>query len=200
LGPYFEGQTKGSYCGLASAAIVMNALIQHEEREQIRQDELSLFVEENITFHHKMKYGLTLDQVATMLQYYGFHALIRSNSDPNELGKLLRNDLAKYMATQPSGSNSTSNTPLAFFICNFWRQFPDHRGGHFSPIAAFDPETDQLLLLDVATSRFPPHWIALQNLVPSMARNDSTVNRPRGYMLVSLHDLNEPSPSLEKTL
>ena len=49
------------------------------------------------------------------------------------------------------------NQPLRFIICNFWRQFETdkrtYHGGHFSPIAAYDKESDMVLIMDTASYR-----------------------------------------------
>ena len=31
--------------------------------------------------------------------------------------------------------------------------------GHFSPIGGYDAASDQVLLLDVARFKYPPHWV-----------------------------------------
>lgn len=56
--------------------------------------------------------------------------------------------------------------------------------GHYSPIGAYDEDTDSVLILDVARFKYPPHWVKLQDLYISMRYLDSTTKKPRGWMLL----------------
>lgn len=39
--------------------------------------------------------------------------------------------------------------------------------GHFSPIGAFDRDTDMVLIMDVARFKYPPHWVSSSPPCPS---------------------------------
>ena len=52
--------------------------------------------------------------------------------------------------------------------------------GHFSPIGGYDAASDQVLLLDVARFKYPPHWVPLPLLLDAMGRQDAATGRPRG--------------------
>mmetsp|Transcript_21787 Transcript_21787/g.18084 ORF Transcript_21787/g.18084 Transcript_21787/m.18084 type:complete len:94 (-) Transcript_21787:116-397(-) len=67
--------------------------------------------------------------------------------------------------------------------------------GHFSPIGAYHPETDSVLVLDVARFKYPPHWIELPRLVKAMYPVDDTTGKPRGYILLARQQQKRP-PSL----
>lgn len=54
--------------------------------------------------------------------------------------------------------------------------------GHFSPVGAYDPVSDKLLILDVARFKYPPHWIHLTLAYDAMTRCDPTTGLPRGYL------------------
>lgn len=57
--------------------------------------------------------------------------------------------------------------------------------GHFSPIAAYHEETDQVLVLDVARFKYAPYWVKVDDLYHSMEDLDSDTNKPRGWFLLS---------------
>ena len=57
--------------------------------------------------------------------------------------------------------------------------------GHFSPIAAYNKETDQVLVLDVARFKYAPYWVRVEDLYHSMQELDSVTKRPRGWFLLS---------------
>lgn len=60
------------------------------------------------------------------------------------------------------------------------------KGGHISPLAAYDRETDRFMILDVARYKYPPVWVKTEDLFAAMNTPDSdNDNRSRGYVLVS---------------
>ena len=60
------------------------------------------------------------------------------------------------------------------------------KGGHISPLAAFDAESDRFLILDVARYKYPPVWVKTVELFAAMNTTDSdNENKTRGYVLVA---------------
>jgi len=184
---HFESQKTGSFCGIASAAIVLNSLFGVDSKlqeltshnNQFTQDALHDFVKQFLVPEDpRMSYGLTLLQVVFMLEQYGVSTIVRMHSDPKILGKQLREDLLNFIINFKKEEET-------FIICNYWRQLTGHRGGHISPICGYEPESDQLLVLDVNTSRFPHHWIPFKHLVSLMYKIDPAQGKPRGYVIVS---------------
>jgi len=57
--------------------------------------------------------------------------------------------------------------------------------GHFSPIAAYHEETDQVLVLDVARFKYAPYWVGVKDLFQSMQALDSVTKKSRGWFLLS---------------
>lgn len=57
--------------------------------------------------------------------------------------------------------------------------------GHFSPIAAYDPESDQVLILDTARFKYGAHWTKLELLYEAMKPIDEATGKSRGYALLS---------------
>jgi len=58
-------------------------------------------------------------------------------------------------------------------------------GGHISPVAAYNQETDHFLILDVSRYKYPPVWVKAEELWQAMATVDSTSGKTRGFVLVS---------------
>jgi hypothetical protein len=75
--------------------------------------------------------------------------------------------------------------PEHFVIVNYLRKaIGQERGGHISPLAAYDAETDRFLILDVY--KYPPVWVKASELFASMNTTDSdNDDRTRGFVLVS---------------
>lgn len=57
--------------------------------------------------------------------------------------------------------------------------------GHFSPVSGYDAPSDQVLLLDVARFKYPPHWVPLPLLYAAMQAVDGKTSKARGWCLLS---------------
>ena len=94
---------------------------------------------------------------------------VSNNSQINELRKRLMNilqDQDSFIVANFDGKilNKTSN-------------------GHFSPIVAYDQESDEVLILDSALHKNKWFWISLKNLVKAMNTKDG--DDYRGYLIIS---------------
>jgi hypothetical protein len=56
--------------------------------------------------------------------------------------------------------------------------------GHFSPVGAYDPARDLVLLLDVDPKHYEPMWAPLTRLAKAMATPSRKTGEPRGYAVV----------------
>jgi len=57
--------------------------------------------------------------------------------------------------------------------------------GHISPLAAYDPDTDRVLVMDTASYKYPPTWVPLEKLFDAMNTTDGSSGRTRGYVEVT---------------
>ena len=70
-------------------------------------------------------------------------------------------------------------------VASYSRTLVNQTGdGHFSPIGAYDAESDSVLVLDVARFKYSPHWLPLRALVKAMRPPDKATGRPRGWLRV----------------
>src|SRR5688572_1087320 len=78
------------------------------------------------------------------------------------------------------------NSPDRHVIVNYLRKIiGQEKGGHISPLAAYDEDTDRFLLLDVARYKYPPVWISAAELFAAMNTTDSdNQSRTRGFVLL----------------
>ena len=56
--------------------------------------------------------------------------------------------------------------------------------GHFSPIGAYDPGSDRVLLLDVWKEDYEPCWLPLDRLLAGMAIPSAKTGALRGYLVL----------------
>ncbi len=55
-------------------------------------------------------------------------------------------------------------------------------GGHISPIAAYDEESDSILVLDVALHKNMWYWVDVESIYEAMNTKDG--NTYRGYLII----------------
>ena len=68
--------------------------------------------------------------------------------------------------------------------------------GHFSPVGGYDAASDQVLLLDVARFKYPPHWVPVTLLYEAMRRKDPKTLQVRGWCLLRATSSTEESGDL----
>jgi hypothetical protein len=178
----FVTQKNQAYCGVASLVMVLNALgvpapttPEFEPFKTFTQDNLLNEKTEKVLPKEVLaKIGMTLDQIGGILDSYSVTADVRHAADSSL-------DEFRKLATE------ALNTPNRYVIVNYLRRtIGQERGGHISPLAAYDADTDRFLVLDVSRYKYPPVWVKADDLFAAMNTPDSdNGNRTRGFILVS---------------
>jgi hypothetical protein len=178
----FVTQDNLAYCGVASIVMVMNALaIPAPEAQQYRN--YRVFTQGNFFDNSQTKQIMSADDV------------LRGGMTLNQLGELLASyptNAEVYYAgeiTLAEFRNLVSKNlqePGNFVLVNYLRSaIGQERGGHISPIAAYNEEKDSFLILDVARYKYPPVWVKAEQLWQAMNTIDSASGKTRGFVLVS---------------
>jgi hypothetical protein len=182
LADNFLTQTTQSFCGVASMVMVFNAM-QLPAPEVPEYAPYKTFTQDNI-FNSRteailprdtiLKQGITLDQMGALLAVQPVTVAVHHATDTSL--EAFREEAATYLAK-----------PDHFVLINYLRSaLGQQKGGHFSPLAAYDRETDRFLILDVARYKYPPVWVKAEELFAAMNTKDSdNADRSRGYVLVS---------------
>jgi len=91
------------------------------------------------------------------------------------------------------GGEDGSRQKLECLVVSYSRKVLQQTGdGHFSPLAAYDEESDSVLILDTARFKYGAHWTKLPLLYEAMKPVDKTTGKSRGYALLSFdHQLHE---------
>ena len=79
--------------------------------------------------------------------------------------------------------------PQHYLLVNFSRATlsdDNTGGGHFSPLAANNRSTDDLLLMHVARYKHPTFWVDADLLWRAMATTDTTSGRHRRFIAVEV--------------
>lgn len=180
---HFTTQDTQTYCGVASAVMVLNAAIVHDAPIDPIYDPYNYFTQDNfftdavtdiITPEEVLAAGMTLQQMADAIDTFDgvfvehFHA---SDISLTEFRLIAKTALANNQ----------------YVTVNFLRTAAGFEtgGGHHSPVAAYNKETDQFLILDVARYRYPSFWISAEDLWNSINTTDNDAGKSRGFIVIA---------------
>lgn len=205
LSNQFEPQSNALFCGPTSAAIVLNSLLNGRpdlprDRSRLRAEDLQ---------HVPRNYDPTVPRFTqdsviakghkTRTQVFG-EPLTINGKQVNDFGyqirqldELLRaHGAATQMVIvddktteQDIRHNLVENLKRRgdYVIVNYRRDAVGQRGGgHISPLAAYDADSDSFLVLDVNPASAGWVWMPTATLVKGMRTFDTVENR--GYILV----------------
>ena len=181
LAPTFAVQITQSYCSVASAITVLNAMSIPKPVDPTYAP-YAYFTQSNFFTPEVVKIispqtvlamGMTREQMAETLSRQGVKAIsiAGDNLNAEDLRTLLRKAL---------GDDGQ------FVLANYYRaNLGQVGGGHWSALAAYDAQSDSVLILDVAKYKYPPAWVSISTLQQAIATIDTTSNKARGLVVVS---------------
>ncbi|BAZ31631.1 phytochelatin synthase [Cylindrospermum sp. NIES-4074] len=182
LSMQFVTQNNQAYCGVASMVMVLNGLkIPAPEATQYKP--YNVFTQDNFFSNENTKnvlpaevvarQGMTLNQLGGLLASYDIKVKVYRAGDTSlqEFRKLAAENLKQ---------------PGNFVIVNYLRKaIGQETGGHISPLAAYNEQTDRFLILDVSRYKYPPVWVKAADLWKAMATVDSASGKTRGFVFAS---------------
>lgn len=169
LRAHFETQQLTSFCGVASGVTVLGAL----GRDVTQLGYFDRKAAKVRPFWRVALTGMTLDAAAGLIAAHGAKAQ-KHHADGFDAGAF-RETVRRNLATEGD-----------YLIVNYQRAaLGQESTGHISPLAAYDEETDMVLILDTASYKYPPTWAPLAELYAAMATTDSESGKKRGYIEVS---------------
>lgn len=183
----FVTQKTQSFCGVASMVMVLNAagvpapdVPEYRPYRTFTQDNLLDAKTDAVVQRSTiLMQGMTLDQLGGVLATQPLTVTVTHAGDSS-------------LDAFRSAARDHLATPGQFVIVNYLRKsIRQELGGHISPLAAYDADSDRFLILDVARYKYPPVWVTAADLFSAMNTPDAdNGNRTRGYVLVS----KPPSP------
>lgn len=185
LSPHFESQINLAYCGVASMVMVLNSM-KMEAPVAPEYGEFRVFTQDNffdnpatetvIAEDVVAQQGMTLHELGQLLASYGTQV---------EVVHAANTTIEAFRERAIANLNEPENYVLVNYLR---RELGQESGGHISPLAAYDAESDRFLILDVARYKYPPIWVTTEDLWRSMNTVDSTSTLTRGFVLVSNGD------------
>jgi hypothetical protein len=168
----FELQSRRAFCGVASSVVVLNALRTSAPR--LTQSTFFTDATNKVRTSLQITFGgMTLAELGELLQAHGAHVTVYYASDSGL-------DAFRSVAQQNLA------TAGDFLLVNYQRAaLGQGEIGHISPIAAYNVKTDRLLILDVASYKYPPVWVSTEVLWKAMNTVDPASGRTRGFATVT---------------
>lgn len=181
LAPTFAVQMTQTYCSVASAITVLNAMPIHKPVDPAYAP-YAYFTQSNfftpevskiISPQTVLTMGMTREQMAEVLKQQGVSAT-------SIAGDTFSNDSLRVLLQKALGDDGQ------FVLANYFRaNLGQVGGGHWSILAAYDAQTDSVLILDVAKYKYTPVWVGISTLRQAIATIDSTSNKSRGLVIVA---------------
>lgn len=172
LAPHLVAQARRAFCGPATSAAVINAA----RRPQPLATQASLFnaAASAVKSEFAVSFsGLTLEELAAFMRAHGLQVQVVHAGESG-------------LAAFREAARATLGEPGTFLIANYDRRVLKQAGeGHISPVGAFDAKTDRVLILDVATRKYPYTWVPVSMLWAAMNAIDADAGQTRGYLLVA---------------
>lgn len=207
LANQFEAQTNSIFCGPTTAAIVLNAVRARSsdlprDRSRLRADDLRhipgafdptipRFTQDNVLTKSPKTRAQVMGEPMTIngkqvkdfgYQLRQFDELLKAHAlrtrlvvvDDKKSEQAIRIELIENLKRRGD-----------YVIVNYARQAVGQQGGgHISPLAAYDTESDSFLVMDVNPASAGWVWMPATTLIKGMRTFDTVENR--GYIHVEL--------------
>ena len=177
---FYESQIRSTYCSVATTVISLNALSIEAPKSQFL-GKYHMFTQEEFFSDSVLAVidqsdvenrGMSLEDLATVLKTFPVDVL---KYEAQGLSHEEIRDLIVLALKNPNQS------VLALYQRSELNQ---EGGGHWSPIAAYDAESDSFLILDVARFKYPPVWINASKFINSM-QTVNIYNKSRGFIVIN---------------
>lgn len=192
----FVNQSDPAFCGVTTLLMVLNAM--NMDPNVRWKGGWRYYGDENVLLHNCClnterirRAGITMEQFMVLGTCHGMHITMKRPAVPNpETGELTPLSAPHYVVEEfrkdiQQTLDSKINSDNGVLVTSFSRSALGQTGeGHFSPIAAYHEEADQVLVLDVARFKYAPYWVPVEDLFRSMEPLDETTQMPRGWYIM----------------
>lgn len=181
---YYETQRTLTYCGIASAVMVLNSLdielpwakLLGKHRFFSQEEFFSEVIEEIVLKKEVEDRGVSLETLANILRK--FPVKVTAYQAKHLSHEQMRTIIVPAL-----------KDPSQRVIVLYQRKIVEQEGGgHWSPLAAYDVNTDTFLLLDVSRFKYPPLWVEATPLFNAMQTQDR-YDQLRGFIVIEKQDV-----------
>ncbi|VDM99473.1 unnamed protein product [Thelazia callipaeda] len=178
LASQFLTQDEPAFCGLATLVMALNAL--EVDPGRVWKSPWRFYHESMldccVPLDDIKKSGITLLQFTCLAECNKLCTTLKYAESGEDFLHDLRGTVKRCMAADD-----------IILVVSYNRQVLGQTGaGHFSPLGAYHEDTDQVLIMDVARFKYPPHWVPLTVIRDAMLNIDQTTGKPRGFVTMKL--------------
>ena len=201
----FEAQSHPAFCAVASSVIVLNALRSGRDfypglkktsfyigKKKFKHERYfqSLFlnrrtdaIKPRSSVLSLKDAGFNLWQITKILRkVYKLSVYVVRAKPKSRLGLAkFRIGLKKYLSDKTHFILANFQRSGLHFVKKATNELA--KGGHFSPIVAYNPKKDMVLVAEVNATKFPWYWVSVRDLYNAMATKDGA--KFRGYLVIS---------------
>ena len=214
LSQQFINQSDPAYCGITTLVVVLNALamdpnVRWRGGWRWYGDESMLLDHCCLEEERVAREGISIEMFGGLARCQGVKSVLKrpvaEKLDATLCGiDEFRNDIINAVRMPPEtdvDDRDVDSSGGYFVVTSFSRRSLNQTGdGHFSPVAAYDPETDSCLVLDVARFKYAPYWVTVQDLYDAMIPHDAMTDKSRGWILMYPPDINRRQKSKTRTV
>jgi len=210
LSEQFLSQSDPAFCGIAALIMILNAMgidpnVVWKGPWRWYGSEEMILQKCRIDPERVRRAGILMEEFLSLARCQGLRVDMKRPCAPSQ-GDVLnpchtisnfRKDIINSTMNPPSSSSSSSSesenddettdsdSDGAFLVVAYSRKILGQTGsGHFSPVAAYSKETDQVLILDVARFKYPPYWVSVELLYEALRPEDVVTNKSRGWFMM----------------
>lgn len=207
LANHFQPQITKTFCGVASATIVLNSLRLRKAAKplplvalHLSEGEAASVAADRLAFHRYSQRNVFVEGTKTALEVMGKPTVV-DGKETRQFGFQLQQlrDLLAAHGLKASAHVVAPDLPAAkihedlvrnlatkddYVIVNYDRRaLGQPGGGHISPLGAYHAPTDSFLILDTNPNKADWVWVTASDLIRAMRSFDTLKNR--GYLLVA---------------
>jgi glutathione gamma-glutamylcysteinyltransferase len=178
-------QTEPAFCGVSTLVLVLNALAvdpgQHWKGPWRWYEERMLNC--CLDLEEIKNSGITLRDFQCLALCQGLTVDLQYCDDKTSLDDFRR---AVEAACVEREGETDEVADLQVLVVSYNRKILKQTGsGHFSPVAAYDKDSDSILILDTARFKYGAHWVKLPLMYEAMRPIDPDSGKSRGFILLS---------------
>jgi glutathione gamma-glutamylcysteinyltransferase len=186
----FHTQSEPSYCGLATLVLVLNAF--SVDPEQTWKGPWRWYEETMLNccldLEDVKTTGITLRDFRCLAHCQGLSVDLHHCDDASldEFRISIETTCVSSSETVDFGTGDGEDLLEDVLVVSYSRKVIRQTGsGHFAVLAAFDPVSDSVLILDTARFKYGCHWVKVPLLFEAMDTVDPDTGRKRGFVVLS---------------
>ena len=182
LAEQFQSQSHYAFCGITSLSMALNTMLIDPGR--VWQGVWRWFEDSMLDCCEPLaivrERGIVMSKLACLARCNGA-ACTTTYALDSSLARFRTDLLACTVDPDP-------DTRPIMVACYSRKELNQTGAGHFSPIAAYAPASDMVLVMDVARFKYPPYWVPTTALFHAMRTTDPDAGphgASRGYLLLT---------------